>query len=137
MDVRDVRRKNILKLIGNNSQRAWAESVGMLPAHVNQVIKGRRNVGYKLARKIEATLGMDDLALDNTGFGKSSTVNPVVLASILEEVQFAVSHVGLDWSLEQIARLTASLYALYEKTGEMPIVEQAIQLESLRVCEKQ
>lgn len=132
MDVRDTRRENLLKLIGNNSQRAWAASVGMQPAHVNQILKQKRNIGYKLARKIEAKLGLDDCWLDRRVSIRSAVVDPIALATIISSVQNAVDRVGLAWSVDQVSRLSANLYALYEQTGEMPNVEQAAQLEALR-----
>ncbi len=79
----DVRRNN-LKAIAEKykSQKELAEAIGLNPAQLNQLIVDRgsdseggnkryRNIGEKLARKIEAKLGLEDLFLDKPCFNKN------------------------------------------------------------------
>jgi transcriptional regulator with XRE-family HTH domain len=55
--VRSFRRVNLGNLIARyGGQRAFAERVGLSPAHVSQIMTGRRNVGDQVARRIEQAL---------------------------------------------------------------------------------
>ncbi len=41
------------------SQKEFAEVVGLRPSHLNELIKGKRNVSALLALKMEKSLGID------------------------------------------------------------------------------
>ena len=41
------------------SQKEFAEVVGLRPSHLNELIKGKRNISALLALKIEKSLGID------------------------------------------------------------------------------
>lgn len=50
------------------SQRKLAEEIGMLPSHLNEIIRGKRRVTAQTADKLEAALGipaLDWLGLQN------------------------------------------------------------------------
>ncbi len=57
MDVRQARKTNLSALMGRyRSDRAFAEAVGIAPAHVSQMKHGRRQLGDEVARRIESAL---------------------------------------------------------------------------------
>lgn len=58
MDIKEIRRVNLMRLIAEyESQQALADAVDVTPAVFSQIINKRRNIGEKMARKIEAKLG--------------------------------------------------------------------------------
>lgn len=65
MDIGDIRRKNMLKLIANfRTQSDFADAVGKPPSYISQIKKGVKsngeaiNMGSEFARDIEASLGL-------------------------------------------------------------------------------
>ena len=63
--IETIRRENLARLVsGFDSQLAFATRVGLSGQYLNQLLVGRRNIGEKAARKIEATLQLDSGALD-------------------------------------------------------------------------
>lgn len=55
------RRKNLEDLIQSESdgvKKAFAERTGLAPAHVSQMVNGTREVGEKVARRIEQAIGL-------------------------------------------------------------------------------
>lgn len=136
----DIRRSNVRQLVasvGHGRQNVLAEKADMPPALVSQVLNGTRNIGEKLARKIETRLGLETYALD-VPLGSDPQerellkIDAEVLAEIISGTQKAARLVGLDWRVDQVAKMAASLYALWQATGEMPNFEQAARIESLR-----
>ncbi|MES9980636.1 MAG: helix-turn-helix transcriptional regulator [Candidatus Thiodiazotropha sp. 6PLUC5] len=58
MNIKTIRKANLVEQIACfHSQREFSEQVGLTPAHVSQMVTGRRNMGDVVARRIEA--GMD------------------------------------------------------------------------------
>lgn len=71
MESKDIRHQNFIRLIGIMKQKEFAEEADMSPAHVSQIVRGFRNIGTTLARKLEKNLDlptgwMDTLHEDNT-----------------------------------------------------------------------
>ena len=65
MAIEMIRRDNLARLVsGFDSQLAFATQVGFSGQYLNQLLIGRRNIGEKAARKIEAALNLDSGALD-------------------------------------------------------------------------
>lgn len=63
--VTDIRKKNLAKLANRyETQRIFADSLDMSPAQLNHLLCGHRNIGEKLARKIENQLRLEHLFLD-------------------------------------------------------------------------
>ena len=71
MKVYEIRRKN-LKLLTTicGSQRIYANYIGISPAHLNQLLHGRRNIGEKTARRIEEAVKLGELWLDTPHYEK-------------------------------------------------------------------
>lgn len=131
MDIRKIRLENLKELMGDQKAVHFAERAGMNESHLSQILGGRSNMGDKLARKVEKNLNLDAYDLDKAAESKVG-VNTDALTQIMVSVRAAVDIVGLNWSEQQIAQLTANLYKLYEKTGELPDIHQAVQLQVLQ-----
>lgn len=56
MEIKEIRRNNLAVLIGDGTQAEFAEKTGMDAGHVSQIINRSRNMGDKVARKLEARL---------------------------------------------------------------------------------
>ncbi|MGX4728038.1 S24 family peptidase [Pseudomonas corrugata] len=56
MDIYEIRKRNLVKLIGNQRKGACAERWGMAPAHLSQILsdKTAKNLGDDVARRIES-----------------------------------------------------------------------------------
>lgn len=60
MDIYEIRKHNLVKLIGNQRKGACAERWGMAPAHLSQILsdKTAKNLGDDVARRIEEIEGL-------------------------------------------------------------------------------
>lgn len=58
MESKDIRHKNFMHLIGDMKQKDFAEKAEMSTAHVSQIVRGFRNIGNTLARKLEISLDL-------------------------------------------------------------------------------
>ncbi|MCQ9423355.1 S24 family peptidase [Pseudomonas sp. LJDD11] len=60
MDIYEIRKRNLIELIGNRRKNACAEQWGMSPAHLSQILsdKTAKNLGDEVARRIESTEGL-------------------------------------------------------------------------------
>lgn len=68
MDAKEIRVANLKRWIdefGGGSQRVFAEKFGMNVAHLSQLVNRHRDIGDKLARKIEAKLKFDHGTMDH------------------------------------------------------------------------
>lgn len=53
------RKTNLIKILGKfDSQRDFAEFIGIDPSQISQYVNGTRNLGEKTARRIEIKLGL-------------------------------------------------------------------------------
>lgn len=61
MTIHDIRKTNLLRLIGTQRKASCAERWGMSPAHLSQVLshKTEKNLGDEVARRIEAAEGLE------------------------------------------------------------------------------
>lgn len=62
MDIKAIRLSNLIKLISNEeSQEAFSRKVDIEPSYLSQIKNPNnpKNLGEKLARKIEASLGLE------------------------------------------------------------------------------
>jgi transcriptional regulator with XRE-family HTH domain len=63
--ISDTRLRNLRRLIAQyDRQRLFADAAEMNPSHLSQIVTGRRGLGENLARRIEETLGLPHLWLD-------------------------------------------------------------------------
>lgn len=60
MNIHDIRKTNLLQLIGSQRKAACAERWGINPAHLSQILshKTEKNLGDEVARRIEAAEGL-------------------------------------------------------------------------------
>lgn len=61
MEIKDVRRESIRRLIRNSffgKQKAFADAIGRQPDYISRILKGTKNLGEELARDIETKLGL-------------------------------------------------------------------------------
>lgn len=60
MDIYEIRKHNLVKLIGSQRKGACAERWGMAPAHLSQILsdKTAKNLGDDVARRIEGIEGL-------------------------------------------------------------------------------
>ncbi|MCO1336799.1 LexA family transcriptional regulator [Microbulbifer sp. OS29] len=66
MDIRDTRRENLRQLVNEFGTKAgFGRHYNVDPTYISQILNGHRNLGEKAARKLEATMGLPKLALDN------------------------------------------------------------------------
>lgn len=66
MDIHEIRKSNLVSLIGKRRKGACAEKWGMSAAHLSQILsdKTSKNLGDDVARRIEAKEGLDRGWLD-------------------------------------------------------------------------
>jgi hypothetical protein len=65
----DLRRKNLKRLLARyDSQKDLAEATGLVPAHISQIISGKRNMGDAAASRIEHRLKLQHGAMDAPDF---------------------------------------------------------------------
>ncbi|WP_165913560.1 LexA family transcriptional regulator [Marichromatium gracile] len=64
-NITEVRQQNLKRLVSAaGSQRALAEKADLAPAYINQMLTGKRGIGERTARKIEARLNCNRGWLD-------------------------------------------------------------------------
>lgn len=95
MDVREVRRENLRKLNGCfESQRLFADAADVSESVAYQILSGRRNIGEKLARKLEGKLKIPSGWLDLL---HESVVLPIGINYKADNISSAdVQHKNLD-----------------------------------------
>jgi transcriptional regulator with XRE-family HTH domain len=131
MDIREIRKCNLKRLIGDDTHAVFAERAGMNTSHVSQILNGKSNIGNNLARKIEANLGLTAYMLDEDGALKRTTINVEVLSKCIAGSREAARVVGRSSDHAFIAKLAASAYALYDDSGVLIDFEQAANLAAL------
>jgi hypothetical protein len=111
--IRDIRRENLARLVrGYKSQRQFAKSVGLVPAHTSQLLSGTRDMGEDVARRIEDALGMPSgfLSLDPD---VPPVVDPVLPALPADELKLLADYRRLSQKHRDTARvMLAALVAL-------------------------
>lgn len=87
MDIFEIRKTNLIRLIGSRRKGACAEKWEMAPAHLSQVLSNKtaKNLGEDVARRVEQKEGLPHGWLD-TLQGEQPTERPVV-ASEKEAVE--------------------------------------------------
>ena len=60
MDIYEIRKHNLVKLIGSQRKGSCADRWGMAPAHLSQILsdKTAKNLGDDVARRIERIEGL-------------------------------------------------------------------------------
>lgn len=63
-DLQQIRRQNLLALIGNNTMAEYAREHDLDASYLSQIKNGSRGFGEKAARKMEEKIGLPKYALD-------------------------------------------------------------------------
>lgn len=67
MNIKEQRRANLNKLLeGFNTKREFADRCDLAPGHVSQMVNGTREVGDRVAKKIEFHLGLSHGWIDQS-----------------------------------------------------------------------
>lgn len=137
VDIREIRRGNLLDLLGDGKHIEFAERIDLSASHFSQILSGRNKIGDKLARKIEERLGIKPYALDESEMRSAAEIDADALITITQHITATLKAGGADWPIEKIIRFAVDVYKLYEMTGELPDVSQATRLEILRSGQRQ
>lgn len=75
MDIYEIRKHNLVKLIGSQRKGSCAERWGMAPAHLSQILsdKTAKNLGDDVARRIEGIEGLPRGWFDSLPVGEEPT----------------------------------------------------------------
>jgi hypothetical protein len=78
MDIYEIRKEQLVKLIGKQKKVTCAERWGISPAHLSQILsdKTAKNLGDDVARRIEATEGLPRGWFDSIGVAPELTLAP-------------------------------------------------------------
>ena len=76
MDIYEIRKHNLVKLIGNQRKGSCAERWGMAPAHLSQILsdKTAKNLGDDVARRIEGIEGLPRGWFDSIPEGEDAAI---------------------------------------------------------------
>ncbi len=76
MDIYEIRKHNLVKLIGNQRKGSCAERWGMAPAHLSQILsdKTAKNLGDDVARRIEGIEGLPRGWFDSIPAGEDAAI---------------------------------------------------------------
>jgi len=108
MDIYEIRKHNLVRLIGSQRKGSCAERWGMAPAHLSQILsdKTAKNLGDDVARRIEGIEGLprgwfDSITLDdaipNSNLnGFEPAAEPVMSAADLVKQMLAKSGRGIS-----------------------------------------
>lgn len=91
-----IRRQNLLSLLESaESDREFAKQVDLAPAYISQLKLGTRNIGNKVARKIEAAVGKKEGWFDQAPSNAFVTDRRMVAYSNAEELGEGYAHIPL------------------------------------------
>lgn len=79
MDIYEIRKHNLVKLIGNQRKGSCAERWGMAPAHLSQILsdKTAKNLGDDVARRIEGIERLPRGWFDSIPAGEDAAIPPL------------------------------------------------------------
>lgn len=68
----------------NIKQKDFAKTIGMLPSHLNEIIKGKRSITLSIANKLEKALGISSMSWMNLQNNYDYDVNAIKELEIKE-----------------------------------------------------
>lgn len=108
MDIYEIRKHNLVKLIGSQRKGSCAERWGMAPAHLSQILsdKTAKNLGDDVARRIEGIEGLprgwfDSLLAEGEPLPEADTVDSKLSAADLVKQMLAKSGKGIPEEVRQ------------------------------------
>ncbi len=106
MDIYEIRKHNLVKLIGNQRKGSCAERWGMAPAHLSQILSNKtaKNLGDDVARRIEGIEGLPRGWFDTMAAGEqalSDVDDSRLSAADLVKQMLAISGKGISEETRQ------------------------------------
>lgn len=108
MDIYEIRKHNLVKLIGSQRKGSCAERWGMAPAHLSQILsdKTAKNLGDDVARRIEGIEGLprgwfDSLLAEDDPLPQADTADSKLSAADLVKQMLAKSGKGIPDEVRQ------------------------------------
>ncbi|QXI50293.1 MULTISPECIES: S24 family peptidase [Pseudomonas] len=106
MDIYEIRKHNLLKLIGNQRKGSCAERWGMAPAHLSQILSNKtaKNLGDDVARRIEGIEGLPRGWFDTMAAGEQAQADvgdSRLSAADLVKQMLAISGKGISEETRQ------------------------------------
>ncbi|MGE8399378.1 MAG: S24 family peptidase [Burkholderiales bacterium] len=108
MDIYEIRKHNLVKLIGSQRKGSCAERWGMAPAHLSQILsdKTAKNLGDDVARRIEGIEGLprgwfDSLLTEGEPLPEADTADSKLSAADLVKQMLAKSGKGIPEEVRQ------------------------------------
>lgn len=115
MTIESVRRENLSRLVAvYESQLMFATQAGLSGQYLSQLLMGRRNIGEKTARKIEASLNLDSGALDREAIMENKA--PKSIQDLpLEQVMLLSDYQHLSPKHRDVVRELVAIYARFDQ----------------------
>ena len=108
MDIYEIRKHNLVKLIGSQRKGSCAERWGMAPAHLSQILsdKTAKNLGDDVARRIEGIEGLprgwfDSLLAEDEPLPQADAIDSKLSAADLVKQMLAKSGKGIPEEVRQ------------------------------------
>ena len=106
MDIYEIRKHNLVKVIGNQRKGSCAERWGMAPAHLSQILSNKtaKNLGDDVARRIEGIEGLPRGWFDTMAAGEqalSDVGDSRLSAADLVRQMLAISGKGISEETRQ------------------------------------
>ncbi len=108
MDIYEIRKHNLVKLIGSQRKGSCAERWGMAPAHLSQILsdKTAKNLGDDVARRIEGIEGLprgwfDSLLAEGEPLPEADTADSKLSAADLVKQMLAKSGKGIPEEIRE------------------------------------
>ena len=116
--IREIRRENLIRLVGSyKSQRQFANSVGLVPSHLSQLLSGTREMGEEVARRIEEALGMPVgfISLDPDAPPLMPIIEPALQCLPSDELKLLTDYRRVSPKHREMARETIAAYVTFEQ----------------------
>ncbi|MEN8639619.1 S24 family peptidase [Pseudomonas sichuanensis] len=108
MDIYEIRKHNLVKLIGRQRKGSCAERWGMAPAHLSQILSAKtaKNLGDDVARRIEEVEGLprgwfDSIPASDEAHPQADAVESKLSAADLVKQMLAKSGKGIPEDTRQ------------------------------------
>ena len=124
MDNKERRRQNLIKLSNDyDTQTEFATVLGISRSFLSQIMSPTdpRNIGDRLARKLETALGLNRFWLDETHEEPSAMPTNISIAKIREiseSVDSTLESLGIELSESEREKLYRTFVDLYQLTSK-------------------
>jgi transcriptional regulator with XRE-family HTH domain len=112
-NIKEIRRYHFQRLLeGFSTQQQFAEVIGVAQGQISLVVSGHRQIGDRVARRIETNMGLPNGYLDHTE--QTGTVDPeILLKQVLSSDQMILlkDYIRASPKHREMVREMASSYA--------------------------